>query len=128
MERDALNARQKVTADSRVQSLKNQAGSESRLPKKSHSCILAKPVKNQLLRNQDSAQRKSSGRQRNKMGVQLPAPDSKFVKVRCKKCKNEQVIFGKAASEVKCLVCGTLLAAPTGGKTKFRGRVLEVLE
>jgi small subunit ribosomal protein S27e len=62
------------------------------------------------------------------MEVQLPVPDSKFVKVRCKKCKNEQIIFGKAASEVKCLVCGTALAVATGGKTKFRGRVLEVLE
>lgn len=62
------------------------------------------------------------------MEIQLPAPTSKFVKVRCKKCKNEQVIFGKAASEVKCLVCGTTLAAPTGGKTHFKGRVLEVLE
>jgi len=41
---------------------------------------------------------------------------SKFLKVKCKKCKNEQVIFEKAASLVKCLVCGEVLAEPTGGK------------
>lgn len=55
-------------------------------------------------------------------------PTSKFIKVRCGKCKNEQVIFGKAASEVKCLVCGEVLAKSTGGKSDVQARVLEVLE
>ncbi len=53
---------------------------------------------------------------------------SKFIKVRCPKCKNEQIIFGKSASQVPCLVCGRLLAGPTGGKAKIKARVLEVLE
>jgi small subunit ribosomal protein S27e len=52
---------------------------------------------------------------------------SKFIKVRCAKCKNEQVIFGKVATTVKCLVCGTELATPTGGKSEIKGRILEVL-
>jgi small subunit ribosomal protein S27e len=55
-------------------------------------------------------------------------PDSKFIKVRCVKCKNEQVVFGKASSTIKCLVCGKELAEPSGGKTKIKARVLEVLE
>ncbi len=55
-------------------------------------------------------------------------PNSKFIKVRCPKCKNEQIIFGKSASEVKCLVCEKILAEPTGGKTRIKARVLEVLE
>lgn len=54
--------------------------------------------------------------------------NSKFVKVRCSKCKNEQIIFGKSAHEVVCLVCSTILAEPSGGKAKIRARVLEVLE
>lgn len=58
----------------------------------------------------------------------IPHPESKFIKVRCNKCKNEQVIFGKATNEIKCLVCSTILATPTGGKTKIRAKVLEVLE
>lgn len=54
-------------------------------------------------------------------------PTSKFVKVRCSKCKNEQVIFGKAATTVKCLVCEEPLALSTGGKSDIKARVLEVL-
>ncbi len=54
-------------------------------------------------------------------------PSSKFIKVRCPKCKNEQIIFGKSASIVKCLVCEKILAEPTGGKTKVKSQVLEVL-
>ena len=60
--------------------------------------------------------------------VKIKEPVSKFVKVRCPKCKNEQIIFGKASSEVKCLVCGKVLAEPLGGKSKIKSRILEVLE
>ena len=58
----------------------------------------------------------------------IKQPNSKFIKVRCVKCKNEQVMFGKASTNVTCLVCGKELGAPTGGKTKVKARVLEVLE
>jgi len=53
---------------------------------------------------------------------------AKFVKLRCPKCKNEQIIFGKCSTSVHCLVCSTLLAEPTGGKSKLKARVLEVLQ
>ncbi len=53
---------------------------------------------------------------------------SKFIKIRCPKCKNEQIMFGKSSTQVKCLVCGKILAEPTGGKSKVKARVLEVLE
>ena len=58
----------------------------------------------------------------------LEEPTSKFVKIRCPKCKNEQVMFGKASTTVKCLVCGKVLAEPKGGKAKVKARILEVLE
>ena len=51
--------------------------------------------------------------------------EGKFSKVRCIKCKNEQVIFIKAASTVKCLVCEEVLAESTGGKAKIVAEVLE---
>ena len=51
----------------------------------------------------------------------------KFVRVKCVKCKNEQVIFEKAAGNVKCLVCGEILAESTGGKARIKGEVLEVV-
>lgn len=53
---------------------------------------------------------------------------SKFIKVRCTKCKNEQIIYGNASNIVTCLVCNENLAYPTGGKSKISARVLEVLE
>ncbi|MBI1935247.1 30S ribosomal protein S27e [Candidatus Woesearchaeota archaeon] len=53
---------------------------------------------------------------------------SKFVKVRCPKCKNEQITFGKTATKVDCLVCGKVLSEPTGGKSRVKARILEVLE
>ena len=53
---------------------------------------------------------------------------SKFIKVRCPKCKNEQIMFGKTATHVKCLVCDKQLAESTGGKARVRTRILEVLE
>jgi small subunit ribosomal protein S27e len=53
---------------------------------------------------------------------------SKFIKIRCPKCKNEQITFGKSATTVECLVCSRVLVEPTGGKSKIKARVLEVLE
>jgi len=46
-------------------------------------------------------------------------PESKFLKVKCK-CRNEQIIFNKASMVVKCLVCGAVLAEPTGGLAKIK--------
>jgi small subunit ribosomal protein S27e len=53
---------------------------------------------------------------------------SKFIKVRCANCKNEQIIFGKASTEVKCLVCNKVLATPSGGKSNIQCSILEVLD
>ncbi|NQV09381.1 30S ribosomal protein S27e [Candidatus Woesearchaeota archaeon] len=53
---------------------------------------------------------------------------SKFIKIRCPKCKNEQIVFGKSSSIIKCLVCDQVLAEPTGGKSRIKARILEVLE
>ena len=53
---------------------------------------------------------------------------NKFMKVRCTKCKNEQIIFSRPAATVHCLVCDEVLAKSTGGKAHIEARVLEVLE
>ncbi|MDO8556232.1 MAG: 30S ribosomal protein S27e [Nanoarchaeota archaeon] len=59
---------------------------------------------------------------------QIREPTSRFVKLRCQKCKNEQIVFGKPSTIVNCLVCGKALAEPSGGKGKIKARILEVLE
>lgn len=58
----------------------------------------------------------------------IKEPTSKFIKTRCPSCKNEQIIFGKTSTDIVCLVCGKSLASPTGGKSRVKSRVLEVLE
>jgi small subunit ribosomal protein S27e len=52
---------------------------------------------------------------------------SRFVRVHCKKCKNEQNIYSCASSKVYCLVCNELLAEPTGGRSKIHAQVLEII-
>jgi small subunit ribosomal protein S27e len=52
---------------------------------------------------------------------------SKFLKVKCSKCKNEQIIFEKSASNVTCSVCKEILAKSTGGKSNVIAKVIKEL-
>ena len=56
------------------------------------------------------------------------AVPGRFLKVRCKECGNEQIIFERASIVVHCNVCDAVLARPTGGKAEILGEILEVLE
>ena len=58
----------------------------------------------------------------------IPKPRSKFLRVKCPDCGNEQVVFDSANMQVKCNVCGAVLAEPSGGKVKVRGEVVAELE
>lgn len=49
---------------------------------------------------------------------------SLFYRVKCPDCENEQVVFEKASTRVECLVCGRMLAEPTGGKVNLFGEKL----
>ena len=51
--------------------------------------------------------------------ILTPAPKSKFFRVQCPECGNEQTVFSNVASVVKCNICGKDLATPTGGKSKI---------
>lgn len=61
------------------------------------------------------------------MMLKIPQATSKFIKIRCAKCKNEQIVFGNASSKVHCLVCDKILVEPTGGKAKIKSRIIEIL-
>ncbi|MFA5105599.1 MAG: 30S ribosomal protein S27e [Candidatus Micrarchaeia archaeon] len=53
---------------------------------------------------------------------------SKFLKVKCNECGNEQNIFGNSTNTVNCLVCGVVLAKPSGSRTKLiAAKVVKVL-
>ena len=58
----------------------------------------------------------------------IPRPRSSFVRVKCLKCGNEQIVFSNAVSKVSCNVCGTVLAEPSGGKAKIKGEIVTVFE
>ena len=51
-----------------------------------------------------------------------------FHAVGCPDCENEQVVFGRTASAVSCVVCGQTLAHPTGGKAELEGELIETVE
>lgn len=53
---------------------------------------------------------------------------SRFLKVTCDDCGNEQVIFEKPSTPVTCNVCGTGLANPTGGLGAIAAEVVEEVE
>jgi len=53
---------------------------------------------------------------------------SKFIKIRCTKCKNEQIMFEKAATKIKCLVCEEILSTPKGGKSNIKASIIESIK
>ncbi|MEM2122869.1 MAG: 30S ribosomal protein S27e [Candidatus Bathyarchaeia archaeon] len=57
----------------------------------------------------------------------IPRPRSLFLRVKCSSCGNEQVIFDRASTLIKCKVCDEVLAEPTGGKARVRGETVQEL-
>ena len=58
----------------------------------------------------------------------IPKPKSKFLRVRCNGCGNEQTIFSAAATKVNCLVCNQSLAQTGASKIKTKTKILKVYE
>jgi small subunit ribosomal protein S27e len=55
-------------------------------------------------------------------------PKTRFLRVKCADCDNEQVMFGSATIVVKCHICGRTLSEPRGGKAKILTKIVAVLE
>lgn len=58
----------------------------------------------------------------------IPKPSSAFIRVRCAKCGNEQLLYSNAVNVVKCNVCGEVLAEPSGGRARIKGEKTAVFE
>lgn len=58
----------------------------------------------------------------------IERPKSNFLKLKCDKCRNEQIVFSKASTIVKCLVCGAVLLEPSGGNAAIKSKVVETLD
>jgi len=58
----------------------------------------------------------------------IPKPRSRFLRVKCPDCGNEQTVFSHSTSVVHCNVCGAILAKPSSGKVVIKGEVVAVFE
>ena len=56
----------------------------------------------------------------------VPTQKTKFLRVKCPACGNEQTIFSSATTKVKCLACNHLLAETGDSKIKLKTKVLKV--
>jgi len=52
---------------------------------------------------------------------------SRFLRVRCRGCDSEQIVFSHTTHLIKCRNCGEVLAEPKGGKAEIKGVVVAVL-
>ncbi len=57
----------------------------------------------------------------------IPQPRSNFLKVKCQKCGNEQVVFDRSSISVRCNVCEEFLLESRGGKAEIKSEILEPL-
>jgi small subunit ribosomal protein S27e len=57
----------------------------------------------------------------------VPKPKSRFLKIKCLNCGNEQIVFGCATTTIKCDVCERQLVQTTGGKARVLTKISEVL-
>ena len=58
----------------------------------------------------------------------IPRPRSSFLRVKCLKCGNEQLVYSHAVNKVNCNVCGTELVEPSGGKATIKGEIVAAFE
>jgi small subunit ribosomal protein S27e len=61
----------------------------------------------------------------------IPKPKTRFLKVKCNGCGNEQVIFSAPSTQVKCNVCNQVFGKTTASKLKIdskKAKIVKVLE
>ena len=52
-----------------------------------------------------------------------PEPKSKFQKVQCGECNEEQIVYSHASTVVTCNSCGNEIAKPSGSVSSIHGKV-----
>jgi len=58
-----------------------------------------------------------------KSHILLPTPSSKFLKINCKECEEENIVYSHASTPVTCKSCGNVISKPTGSRAKIFGKV-----
>jgi len=60
--------------------------------------------------------------------IPLPKPRSNFFLLQCLNCGNEQIVFSCTTIDLKCKVCGNLIAEKTGGRAKIHGTIVRKID
>lgn len=63
-----------------------------------------------------------------KQTAEIPKPKTRFLRVLCNGCGNEQVIFSASASKVNCLVCNQELGQTGASSINVKAKILKVYE
>jgi len=64
----------------------------------------------------------------NKEHILIPEPISKFLKISCKECVKEYIVYSHATTSVTCKSCGNVIAEPAGSKARIIGKILGTVE
>ena len=60
--------------------------------------------------------------------IPIPEPGSRFNKVKCNECGEQQVVYSHVATIITCNSCGNILARPTGSLAEINGEILASAE
>ena len=60
--------------------------------------------------------------------ILIPEHSSKFQKVNCNECKEENIVYSHATSQITCKSCGNVIAEPTGAVADLHGKVSGTVE
>ena len=60
--------------------------------------------------------------------ILIPEPNSKFLKINCKECEKENIVYSHASTSVMCKSCGNVIAEPTGSKARISGKISGTVE
>ncbi len=55
--------------------------------------------------------------------IPTPKPNSKFNKVNCNECGEQQVVYSHVTTEITCNSCGNVIARPTGSLARINGKI-----
>ena len=56
--------------------------------------------------------------------IEVPKPSSKFQKVNCNECGEQQIVYSHATTSIACNSCGNVISKSTGSKARINGKVL----
>lgn len=60
--------------------------------------------------------------------IDIPMPSSRFYRLECSECNEQQVVYSHATMQVFCNQCGSPLASSSGSKANLTGRIRGVVD